>query len=186
MSDRRLTLPMDKQTALSLKAGERVLLSGTLYCARDAAHKRLVALLDEGKPLPFDPTDAGIYYAGPTPAKPGQVIGSVGPTTSYRMDDYTPRMLEQGLRVMIGKGKRSQAVIDSMKQHGAVYLGAVGGAGALLARSIQSAEIVAYEDLGAEALRRFTIADFPAVVVIDAQGNNLYEEGPRAYLQSIK
>ena len=142
--------------------------------------------LARGEKLPFDPTDATIYYVGPTPAKPGQVIGSAGPTTSYRMDAYSPPMIELGQRGMIGKGKRSPEVIEAMKKHGAVYFGAIGGAGALLSRCIKKAEVIAYEDLGAEALRRLEVEDLPAFVIIDSEGNNLYEKGPKEYLESLR
>lgn len=176
--------PLTKETACTLKSGDTVLLSGTIYTARDAAHARLVKLLDEGKPLPFDIANAVIYYVGPTPEKPGQVIGSAGPTTSYRMDAYAPRLIEKGLRGMIGKGKRDQSVISSMKTHKAVYFGAIGGAAALISKCITHSEIVCYEDLGAEAVRRLTVCKFPVTVIIDTEGNNLYESGVTAYLRS--
>ena len=156
-----------------------------IYTARDAAHKRLCALLDEGKPLPFDVKDATIYYVGPTPAKPGQVIGSAGPTTSYRMDAYSPKMIEAGETGMIGKGKRSEKVVETMKRCGAVYFAAIGGAGALLSSCIKEAEIVCYEDLGAEAVRRLRVDNLPVVCVIDSEGNNLYETGRKAYLATL-
>jgi fumarate hydratase subunit beta len=184
--DIRISTPMTKETAVSLHAGETVLISGELYTARDAAHARLVALLDKGEPLPFDMEGALIYYVGPTPAKPGKVIGSAGPTTSYRMDAYAPRLIELGLRGMIGKGKRSSAVIESMKKHKAVYFGAIGGAAALISRCITGAEIVCYEDLGSEAIRRLTVKDFPATVVIDTFGNNLYTIGVGKYLETCR
>lgn len=177
----RIDLPLTRETAASLRAGDEVLLSGVLYTARDAAHKRMVACLDEGRPLPFDVTDQMIYYVGPAPASPGHAVGSAGPTTSYRMDAYAPRLMEAGLLGMMGKGKRSPAVIESMKRHGAVYFGAVGGAAALIARSIVKSEVIAYEDLGAEAIHRFTVRDFPALVLIDSLGQNLYEIGPKQY-----
>ena len=158
---------------------------GVIYTARDAAHKRLCALLDEGRPLPFDVKDATIYYVGPTPAKPGQVIGSAGPTTSYRMDAYSPRMIAAGETGMIGKGKRSAEVVEAMKQYGAVYFAAIGGAGALLSSCIKEAEIVAYPDLGAEAVRRLRVENLPVVCVIDSTGSNLYETGRRAYLETL-
>ena len=184
--EKRITTPLTEEKVKDLKAGDTVLISGVIYTSRDAAHKRLVDLLDEGKELPIDIKDAIIYYVGPTPAKPGQVFGSGGPTTSYRMDPYAPRLLDEGLKGMIGKGLRSKEVIESMKKNTAVYFGAIGGAAALIGKSVQEAEIVTYEDLGAEALRRLVVKDFPAVVVIDSEGNNLYEEGQKAYLDSIK
>ena len=178
---KKLTLPLSREDALALRAGDTVLLTGPMYTGRDAAHKRLIALLAEGKPLPIEIEGETIYYVGPAPASPGHAVGSAGPTTSYRMDAYTPQLLGLGLRAMIGKGKRSPAVIDAMKQAGAVYLGATGGAAALIAQSIRSAQVVCYEDLGPEAIHRFEVVDFPAVVLIDSQGNNLYEIGPAAY-----
>ncbi len=180
-----VTAPLTKESAAKLKAGDSVLLTGTIYTARDAAHKRLCELVEQGKPLPFDVTDSVIYYVGPTPAKPGQAIGSAGPTTSYRMDAYSPTMIAQGETGMIGKGKRSPEVIAAMKEHTAVYFGAIGGCGALLSNCIKKAEVVAYEDLGAEALRRLEVVDFPVVVIIDSEGNNLYESGRKAYLDSL-
>ncbi len=181
-----LNTPLSKEQALKLKAGDTVLLSGVIYTARDAAHARLVELLDKGEKLPIDIKDALIYYVGPTPEKPGQVIGSAGPTTSYRMDAYAPRLLDLGLRGMIGKGKRSAEVIASMKKNGSVYFGAIGGAAALIAKRIVGCEIVCYEDLGSEAIRKLTVKDFPATVIIDAEGNNLYEIGVERYLASRK
>jgi fumarate hydratase subunit beta len=172
---------MTDEVAESLKAGDNVLISGTLYTARDAAHKRLVELIREGKDLPMDIKGQIIYYVGPAPAKPGQAIGSAGPTTSYRMDPYAPILIEHGLKGMIGKGSRSQSVIDAMVKYKAVYFAAIGGAGALLAKSIKASEIVAYEDLGPEAIRKLTVEDFPAVVVNDTFGNDLYEQGVREY-----
>ncbi len=177
----RIQLPLDDQTVRSLKAGDSVLISGSLYTGRDAAHKRLIELLNKGEELPIDIKGQAIYYVGPAPAMPDQAVGSAGPTTSYRMDPYTPQLIELGLKGMIGKGKRNQAVIDAMKKHGAVYFGAVGGAAALISKSITKAEIVAYPDLGAEAIHRFEISDFPAIVIIDVQGNNMYEMGPALY-----
>ncbi|MBM6870013.1 Fe-S-containing hydro-lyase [Pseudoflavonifractor phocaeensis] len=179
----RLTTPLTREALAPLKKGDLVYLSGVIYTARDAAHKRLVALAKEGKELPFPIENATIYYVGPTPAKPGQVIGSAGPTTSYRMDAYSPTLIALGETGMIGKGRRSQEVIDAMKAHGAVYFGAIGGAGALLAKCIKKAEIVAYEDLGAEAVRRLEVEDMPLVVVIDSLGGNLYETGRADYLE---
>ncbi|MDR2483958.1 MAG: Fe-S-containing hydro-lyase [Treponema sp.] len=183
--EHRIILPLTREKASTIHAGDTAYISGILYTARDAAHKRLAELLDAGKPLPFPVEDAVIYYVGPTPAAPGQVIGSAGPTTSYRMDAYAPRLLELGLRGMIGKGKRSPEVVAAMKQAGAVYFGAIGGVGALLAGCIKAAEIIAFEDLGAEAVRRLTADDFPVVAVIDSSGNNLYETGRAAYLKSL-
>ena len=180
--EKRITMPLTAEKTAELHCGDNVLISGVIYTGRDAAHKRLVELIDEGKELPFDITDSIIYYVGPAPAKPGQVIGSAGPTTSYRMDAYAPKLLDLGLKGMIGKGKRSEDVISSMKKNGAVYFGAIGGAGALLAKCIKKCEIVCYEDLGAEAVRRLEVENLPAVVIIDSQGNNLYEEGRKNYL----
>ncbi len=178
-----LNTPLMKADALMLRAGDRVLLSGTVYSARDAAHKRICELLDASQPLPFPVEGSVIYYMGPSPARPGSPIGAAGPTTSYRMDAYAPRLIELGNRGMIGKGKRSAEVIEAMKRCGAVYFGAVGGAGALLSKCIKSCEIVAWPELGAEALCRLEIVDFPAVVVIDALGNDLYVLGPQKYLE---
>lgn len=178
-----LRMPMSRETARSLKAGDRCLLSGVIYTARDAAHKRLCEAAARGEELPFDIENATIYFVGPTPAKPGQVIGSAGPTTSYRMDAYSPDLIALGQTGMIGKGKRDAAVVQAMQEYGCVYFGAIGGCGALLSKCIQKAEVVAYPDLGPEAVHRLEIEDFPVVVVIDAQGNNLYEEGPKAYLE---
>ena len=179
----KVTAPMTHEQARSLKSGDSVLLSGVIYTARDAAHKRLCELVEQGKELPLDVKDSIIYFVGPTPAKPGQVIGSAGPTTSYRMDAYSPTMIEQGQTGMIGKGKRSPEVIAAMKKHGAVYFGAIGGCGALLAKCIKKAEVIAYDDLGAEAIRRLEVEDFPVIVIIDSEGNNLYETGRAAYLE---
>ena len=180
--EHKLTTPLTREKLKELHCGDTVTLTGVIYTARDAAHKRLVELVQAGKPLPFDIKDATIYYVGPTPAKPGQPIGSAGPTTSYRMDAYAPTLIALGETGMIGKGKRSAEVVAAMKEHGAVYFGAIGGAGALLSKCIKKAELVAYEDLGAEAIRRLEVEDFPVVVVIDSQGNNLYENGRRDYL----
>ena len=181
----KLSTPLSKVEAKKLRAGDRCLISGVIYTARDAAHQRLCALVDEGKPLPFAIKDAVIYYVGPTPAKKGQAIGSAGPTTSYRMDAYSPALILRGLSGMIGKGKRGDAVIEAIKEHGAVYFGAIGGCGALLSRCIKKSEVIAYEDLGAEAVRRLDVEDLPVVVIIDSEGNNLYEIGKKAYLDSI-
>lgn len=176
--------PLSREQARQLKAGDSCLISGVIYTARDAAHKRLCELAEQGKPLPVDMKDAVIYYVGPTPARPGEAIGSAGPTTSYRMDAYSPLLISLGETGMIGKGKRGPEVIAAMKEHGAVYFGAIGGCGALLSQCVKKAEIVAYEDLGAEAIRRLEVEDFPVIVVIDSQGNNLYETGRQAYLAS--
>ncbi len=177
----KLTAPLSKADAAKLRAGDTVLLSGTIYTARDAAHKRLCALAAEGKPLPFAIEDAVVYYAGPTPARPGGVIGSVGPTTSYRMDAYAPTLLDMGQTGMIGKGARGPEVVAAMRRTGAVYFAAIGGAGAAIAACVQSAELVCWEDLGSEAVRRLCVRDMPLTVVIDSQGENLYESGPAAY-----
>ena len=182
---KKIQAPMSREVARSLKAGDSCLFSGVIYTARDAAHKRLCELAAQGKELPMDIKDAVIYYAGPTPAKPGQAIGSAGPTTSYRMDAYAPTLIAMGETGMIGKGKRNDDVINAMKEHGAVYFGAIGGCGALLSKCIKKAEIVAYEDLGAEAIRRLEVEDFPVVVIIDSEGNNLYQTGRQEYLNSL-
>ena len=181
-----IQLPLTREKTRELKAGDSCLLSGVIYTARDAAHKRLCALADEGKELPFPVKDATIYYVGPTPAMPGQANGSAGPTPSYRMDAYSPTLIALGETGMIGKGKRGPEVIAAMKEHGAIYFGAIGGCGALLSRCIKSAKVVAYEDLGAEAIRELVVEDFPAVVIIDAEGNNLYETGKADYLASLE
>ena len=184
--EKKITAPMSHEVARSLRAGDSCLLSGVIYTARDAAHKRLCELVAQGKELPMDPKESIIYFVGPTPARPGEAIGSAGPTTSYRMDAYSPTMIEQGQTGMIGKGKRSPEVVAAMKEHGAVYFGAIGGCGALLAKCIKKAEVIAYEDLGAEAIRRLEVEDFPVIVIIDSEGNNLYESGQAAYLESLK
>lgn len=171
----KLITPLTEEKIINLKAGDRVLLSGTIYTARDAAHKRLIDLIDKNQELPFDIENQTIYYAGPSPAKPGKIIGSAGPTTSYRMDPYAPRLLDLGLKAMIGKGLRNREVIDSMKKNKAVYFGAIGGAAALISQSIVNAEIIAYEDLQSEAIRKLKIQDMPVIVVIDCNGNNLYD-----------
>lgn len=181
-----IKVPLSRVEARKLKSGDSCLLSGVIYTARDAAHKRLCELIEQGKELPFDLKDSVIYFVGPTPARPGEVIGSAGPTTSYRMDAYSPMLIEQGQTGMIGKGKRSSNVIAAMKKYGAVYFGAIGGCGALLSQCIKKSEIVAYEDLGAEAIRRLEVENFPVVVVIDSEGNNLYETGPAAYRNQMK
>ena len=177
-----VTVPMSRETARSLKAGDMCLLTGVIYTARDAAHKRLCELIEQGKELPIELHNTVIYFVGPTPAKPGQPIGSAGPTTSYRMDAYSPKLIAKGLTGMIGKGKRGTEVVTAMKNHGAVYFGAIGGCGALLGQCIKKAEIIAYEDLGAEAIRRLEVEDFSVTVIIDSRGNNLYETGRAAYL----
>lgn len=177
----RLKTPLTDEEVEKLKSGDRVLISGVIYTGRDAAHKRLFDLLEEGKALPFGLQGQVIYYVGPAPAKPGQAIGSAGPTTSYRMDAFAPALMEQGLKGMIGKGMRSEAVKGAMKKYKAVYFTATGGAGALLAKRVKKAEIVAYEDLGPEAIRRLEVEDFPVIVVNDTKGNDLYIEGEKRY-----
>ena len=171
----KLHVPVNKEDIRTLKAGDYVYLTGTVYTARDAAHKRMQEALDAGKELPCDLAGNAIYYMGPSPAREGRPIGSAGPTTASRMDKYTPQLLDLGLGAMIGKGKRSQAVLDAIVRNGSVYFAAVGGAGALLSKRILSSEVIAYEDLGTEAIRRLEVEDFPVVVVVDCQGNNLYE-----------
>jgi len=178
---KKIQAPLSDEDVLALKAGDNVLINGVIYTARDAAHKRLFELMDKGEPLPIDLEGQFIYYVGPTPARPGQVIGSAGPTTSGRMDAYTPKMLEHGMKACIGKGLRSQAVKDALQKHKGVYLAATGGAGALLSKRIKKCEVVAYEELGAEAIHRLEVEDFPATVVNDAYGNDLYAEGAKAY-----
>jgi len=177
----KLNTPLTLDKVKDLKAGDQVLISGTIYTGRDAAHMRLIDALERGEDLPFDIRDQIIYYVGPAPAQPGQVIGSCGPTTSYRMDPLTPALLERGLRGMIGKGKRDDQVIEAMKAYGAVYFAAIGGAGALISSCVDQVDLVAYEDLGPEAIRRLKVTDFPCVVVIDAQGDNMYESERRKY-----
>ncbi|GAB6180781.1 Fe-S-containing hydro-lyase [Desulfotomaculum defluvii] len=176
-----LTTPLSDEAVRALRIGQQVLISGVIYTGRDAAHKRLVELLDQGKELPIDLKGQIIYYVGPSPAPPGKVIGSAGPTTSGRMDAYTPLLIEQGLKGMIGKGARSENVIKAMQEYGAVYFGAIGGAAALIARSIQEAKVVAYPDLGPEAIHRLVVKDFPAIVVNDILGGDLYQEGKKLY-----
>lgn len=177
----RIETPFSDGDVEGLKAGDRVLISGVIYTGRDAAHNRLVDLIDRGEELPFDIRGQIIYYVGPTPARPGKPIGSAGPTTSYRMDPFAPKLLERGLKGMIGKGMRSQEVIDAMTRFKAVYMAAVGGAAALIARRIKKSEIIAYEDLGPEAIRRLEVEEFPAIVVNDIWGNDLYVEGVKKY-----
>ena len=176
-----VNLPLTEEKARMLRCGDTVCLTGEIYTSRDAGHKRMVELLARGEKLPFDPENATIYYVGPSPAKPGQVIGSAGPTTSGRMDAYAPKLLSVGARGMIGKGARSPEVIDAMKEYSGVYFGAVGGAGALLAKCIQKCELIAWEDLQSEALRRLWVENMPLVVVIDCEGNDLYKQGRAAY-----
>lgn len=180
--EKYITLPLTEEAAKTLRAGDTVYLTGELYTSRDAGHKRMCEALARGEQLPFDPMNATIYYVGPTPAKPGQVIGSAGPTTSGRMDAYAPTLLSVGARGMIGKGDRLPEVVEAMKKYTGVYFGAIGGAGALLAKCIQKSELIAYEDLGAEALRRLYVKDMPVTVIIDCYGSNLYESGRAAYL----
>lgn len=182
--EKHITLPLTEELAKTLHVGDTVYLTGTIYTSRDAGHKRMCESLARGETLPFDTQDATIYYVGPTPAKPGQVIGSAGPTTSGRMDAYAPTMMSVGARGMIGKGARLPEVVEAMKQYSGVYFGAIGGAGALLAKCIKKCEMIAYEDLGAEALRKLYVEDFPVVVIIDCEGNNLYESGRASYLES--
>ncbi len=173
--------PLRSEELAALRAGDSVLLSGTIYTGRDAAHKRLCALIAEGKPLPFPLDHQVIYYAGPCPAKPGDPIGSCGPTTSYRMDAYAPQLCDLGLIGMIGKGQRNADVIRAIQRNGGVYFAATGGAGALIATCVKAAEVVAFDDLGTEAIRKLTVKDLPLIVAIDAHGGNLYEEGPKFY-----
>jgi len=177
----KLTTPLKDSDIEKLKAGDTVKISGVIYTARDAAHARLVKLLEEGKELPFNPKGQVIYYVGPTPAKPGNAIGSAGPTTSYRMDSFAPKLIEVGLKGMIGKGARSDEVKEYIKKHKAIYFAAVGGAAALIAKSIQKSEVIAYDDLGSEAIRRMEVIDFPAIVINDIYGNDLYEMGQKEY-----
>jgi fumarate hydratase subunit beta len=176
-----LTTPLTEETTRKLKAGDIVYLSGTIYTARDAAHKRLVDLIEAGEELPFDLEGSVIYFVGPTPPKPGDPIGSAGPTTSYRMDSYSPILLKHGSKGMIGKGKRNQAVIDACKEYGGIYFGATGGAGALLGKQIKSAEVIAYEELGPEAIRKLEVVDFPVTVINDTYGADLYQAGREQY-----
>ena len=178
---KKINLPLTNEVIASLKTGDNVLLSGVIYVARDAAHKRMIEAIYKGQSLPFEIRRQTIYYMGPAPAKPGQVIGSAGPTTSYRMDPFTTRLLELGLRGMIGKGKRNQAVLDAIVKYKAVYFAAIGGAGALLSKCIKKADIVAYADLGAEAIRRLEVEDFPVIVINDIYGGDLYEQGKAKY-----
>lgn len=179
--DKHISVPFDKETALSLKAGDYVYLTGTIYTARDAAHKRMYEALAAGEQLPMEMDHNVIYYMGPSPAREGRPIGSAGPTTASRMDKYAPSLLDLGLRGMIGKGKRSKEVKDAIVRNGAVYFAAVGGAGALLSKSITASEVIAYDDLGTEAIRKLEVKDFPVIVVIDSEGNDLYETAIKEY-----
>ena len=179
--DKYINAPISDEDARSLKSGDYVYITGTIYTARDAAHKRMYEILQKGGELPVDWKDQVIYYMGPSPAREGRPIGSAGPTTASRMDKYAPQLLDLGLGAMVGKGKRNQAVIDAIVRNGSVYFAAVGGAGALLSKCITSAEVVAYDDLGTEAIRKLTVENFPAIVVIDSEGNNLYETAIKEY-----
>jgi fumarate hydratase subunit beta len=178
---RKITTPLTDEVVRNLKMGEKVSITGVIYSARDAAHKRLVELIEKGEDLPFDLQGSVIYFVGPAPAKPGYAVGSAGPTTSYRMDPYSPALIEKGLKGMIGKGARSDEVKKAMVTHGAVYFAAIGGAGALMSKSIAKADVIAYPELGAEAVRRMEVRDFPAIVAIDAHGNDLYIKGREEY-----
>ena len=180
---KKITTPLDIKEIVNLKAGEFVNITGNIYAARDAAHKRFFELIEKGKKLPIDLKGQIIFYAGPTPTKPGHSCGSVGPTTSYRMDPYTPELLERGLKGMIGKGLRSKEVMESIKKNKAIYFAAIGGAAALISRSVKKSEVIAYEDLGAEAVFKFYVKDFPAIVVVDSAGKNLYEIEPLKYMK---
>jgi fumarate hydratase subunit beta len=181
MSVKKIKAPIDEETVLSIKAGDPVYISGTIYTARDAAHKRMMEDYKNGKELPFDLKGQIIYYVGPSPAKPGQIIGSAGPTTAIRMDPYTPFVLEMGIKATIGKGGRGKEVVEALKKFKGIYLVAVGGAAALIARAIKKVEVIAYEDLGPEAIRKLEVEDFPTICAIDAYGNNLFEEGVKKY-----
>ena len=180
----KLTTPVTREDLTPLRAGDTVLLSGTVYTARDAAHKRMMELLDTGQDLPFPVEGSALYYVGPTPERPGEVIGSAGPTTSGRMDAYSPRLLDLGQAIMIGKGARNGAVKEAVVRNGAVYLAALGGAGALMAACVKELEVLCWEDLGCEAVRRLEVKDMPLTVILDAHGGDLYESGPAAYLAS--
>lgn len=177
----KLNMPVEEKEIRKLTCGDMISLNGVIYTARDAAHKRMINSINEGKNLPFNIDGQGIYYVGPTPSKPGEVIGSAGPTTSYRMDDLTVPLLERGLRIMIGKGKRDNKVIKAMERYGAVYLAAIGGAGAYISNSIKECEVIAYDELGAEAIRRIVVEDLQLIVAIDSYGNNIYEVGRLQY-----
>lgn len=180
-----LTTPVTREMLADLRAGDTVLLSGVVYTARDAAHKRMMELLDAGQPLPFPVEGSAVYYVGPTPERPGKIIGSAGPTTSGRMDAYSPRLLDLGQAIMIGKGARNQAVKDAVVRNGGVYLAALGGAGALMAQSVKSLEVICWEDLGCEAVRKLEVENFPLTVILDSRGGDLYQSGPEAYLVSL-
>lgn len=182
----KLKTPVSAEDLKQLRAGDTVLLSGVVYTSRDAAHKRLTELIASGGELPYELCGSAVYYVGPTPERPGEVIGSAGPTTAGRMDSFAPQLLDMGQKIMIGKGLRSAAVKDAIVRNGAVYLGAVGGAGALMAASVRSARLICWEDLGCEALRELIVEDMPLTVIIDSEGNDLYELGPKAYLESLK
>ena len=181
---KRITLPIDSETVESLECGEMISLSGVIYTARDAAHQRLINCINNNEELPFDLQGQAIYYVGPTPNKEGEVIGSAGPTTSYRMDDLTEPLLDRGIKLMIGKGKRNQVVIDSMKKNTCAYLAAIGGAGAYISNSIKKSEVIAYNELGAEAIRRLEVENLQVIVAIDCRGNNIYEIGSLACVNS--
>jgi len=181
MSEIKVTTPLNEDVISTWRSGDKILISGIIYTGRDAAHKRLVELIDKGESLPFDVKGQIIYFVGPTPARPGRAVGSAGPTTSYRMDAYSPRLIEKGLKGMIGKGSRSKEVIEAMMKHKCVYMTAVGGAGALISRCIKSSEIIAYDDLGPEAVRKMEVENLPAIVVNDTSGNDLYQEGIKKY-----
>lgn len=183
--EKRIITPLTEEKVLGLKVGDSILLSGTIYTARDAAHKRLIDLISEGKELPLNIDGEIIYYVGPSPAKPGEVIGSAGPTTSYRMDPYAPTLLDLGLKGMIGKGARSEEVTEAIKRNKSIYFGAIGGAAALIGKCVVNSEIIAYEDLGAEAIRKLEVKDLPLIVVIDSDGDNLYKIGQETYINSV-
>lgn len=178
---KKLTLPLTKEAVQTLKAGDEVLLSGILYTARDAAHRRLCEYIEQGKELPFQLENQTIYYVGPTPARPGRAVGSAGPTSSYRMDTYCIPLFQKGLRCMIGKGKRSHAIREAMQEYGVVYLGVIGGAAALISKSIKESKVIAFDDLGAEAIHEYRVEDFPAFVLMDCFGGNMYESEPMKY-----
>ena len=184
--EKRIYIPLTEEQTVNLKAGDNVLLNGIIYTARDAAHGRLVKLIEEKEKLPIELKDAVIYYVGPTPAKPGQVIGSAGPTTSYRMDKYAPKLLDKGLIGMIGKGKRTEEVKEAIVRNKAVYFAAIGGAGALLSKCIKKSEVIAYDDLGTESIRKLEVENLPVIVVIDCEGNNLYEIAIKEYCSEDK